>query len=65
MRNDAGVKIDVFEAGKRPVSAVADHKEIRDVVSVEVAEDSAIDLYLMFDPGHALDERIISEQFRY
>ncbi len=65
LRNDAKVRAEVLEADKRPVSAVADHTEIRHVISVEVEEDSSIDLYLMFDPGHALDERIISEQFRY
>jgi NAD+ kinase len=30
-----------------------------------VEQASGIDLFLMFDPGHNLDERILSEQFRY
>lgn len=53
----------VNEPGKRPVSAVADQKELRDVaeVSLEIAQDS--ELTLLFDPGHALDERIVAEQF--
>ena len=53
----------VMEADKRPVSAVADQREIRDVVEVhlEIARKNA--LTLLFDPGHALDERIVSEQF--
>ena len=63
--NDASITIDVLEAQKRPVSAVADHTEIRDVITVRIEEESSANLYLMFDPGHALDERIISEQFRY
>ena len=53
----------VNEPNKRPVSAVADQKELRDVaeVSLEIAKDS--ELTLLFDPGHALDERIVAEQF--
>ncbi len=53
----------VLEPDKRPVSAVADQKEFRDIakVSLEIARDS--ELTLLFDPGHALDERIVAEQF--
>ncbi|MEZ5908833.1 MAG: NAD kinase [Hyphomicrobiaceae bacterium] len=61
--NKAHVTIKVREASKRPVSAVADHTEFRHVVEVEIREDASIDLLMMFDPGHALDERILSEQF--
>ena len=55
--------VHALEAEKRPVSAVADHTEFRDVASVEVKEESAIDIFMMFDPGHSLAERIFSEQF--
>jgi len=63
--NDAHVTIDVLEADKRPVSAVADHTEFRDVVKVEVMEESGIDIFMMFDPGHTLAERVLAEQFGY
>jgi NAD+ kinase len=63
--NEAKIQFDVLEADKRPVSAVADHTETRAVTRVEVEQASGIDLFLMFDPGHNLDERILSEQFRY
>jgi NAD+ kinase len=63
--NDAHVTIEVLEPDKRPVSAVADHTEFRDVVKVEVMEESGIDIFMMFDPGHTLAERILSEQFGY
>ncbi len=53
----------VIDAGKRPVSAVADHTDIRDVVHVEVWEDRSIDLTLLFDPEHNFEERILKEQF--
>jgi NAD+ kinase len=55
----------VLEAEKRPVSAVADHNETRSVMRVEVEQADKVDLLMMFDPGHSLDERILSEQFRY
>lgn len=61
----AHVKIDMLEADKRPVSAVADHFEIRNVMSVEIAMDHATGLVLLHDPGHSLDERILREQFGY
>ncbi len=63
--HSARIRFDVLEADKRPVSAVADHSETRDVLQVDVVEASDIDLHMLFDPGHNLDERILSEQFRY
>ena len=63
--NEASVHVQVLEADKRPVSAVADHTEFRHVAEVTIEEESGIDLLMMFDPGHALDERILAEQFRY
>lgn len=63
--NKARITIDVLEAAKRPVSAVADHFETRNVVKVEVEKARHIELYMMCDPHHSLDERILSEQFRF
>jgi NAD+ kinase len=63
--NEAKVRFDVLEPDKRPVSAVADHTEVRNVVSVDISEERSIGLKILFDPHHALDERILSEQFRY
>ena len=61
----AKVGIEVLEADKRPVAAVADHDEVRDVRSVEVSMDHKIAIPMLFDPGHSLDERILREQFGY
>jgi NAD+ kinase len=63
--NAAKIRFDVLETEKRPVSAVADHAETRSVVQVDVEQENGIDIFMMFDPGHSLDERILSEQFRY
>jgi NAD+ kinase len=53
----------VLEADKRPVSAVADQREVREVAQVDVEIDHMRDLTLLFDPEHALDDRITMEQF--
>ena len=63
--NEAKVHMEVLEAEKRPVNAVADHTEFRNVLQVEVEEDPSINLHMMFDSDHALDERILAEQFLY
>jgi NAD+ kinase len=63
--NTAYVVIEVLEGDKRPVAAVADHDEARDVRRVEVLSDKAISMRMLFDPGHSLEERILSEQFGY
>ena len=59
----AKVTIEVLDADKRPVAAVADHDEVRSVRQVDVSMDHATSLNMLFDPGHNLDERILREQF--
>ena len=57
------VRFTILDPQKRPVSAVGDQREVRDVASVEVAIDRATPLTLLFDPEHTLDDRIAAEQF--
>lgn len=57
------VRIEVMESAKRPVSATADHYEVRDVASVDIVMDRSRTMVLLHDPGHSLDERILREQF--
>lgn len=57
------IGLKVLEPAKRPVSAVADQREVRDVAAVEITMDRASELTLLFDPEHALDDRITMEQF--
>ena len=61
--DDTAVCFTILEAENRPVSAVADQIEVRDVAKVEVRLDRERSLTLLFDPEHALDERIAMEQF--
>ena len=57
------VTFEILEAEKRPVSAVADNVEVRDVIQVDVAEDRAVSLTILFDAGRSLEERVLAEQF--
>ena len=63
LSHTARVTFEVLEADKRPVSAVADNVEVRDVVEVHISEDRSISLAMMFDAGRSLDERVLTEQF--
>ena len=57
------IKFTILDSGKRPVSAVADQREIRDIATVSVQLNRKQTLNLLFDPEHALDDRIAMEQF--
>ena len=59
----AVIKFRVLDPVKRPVSAVADQREVRDVSTITISIDRASTLKLLFDPEHALDDRIAMEQF--
>ena len=59
------VDIAVLEAEKRPVSAVADHYEVRNIVAVTARLDTTSAIDMLFDPDHGLEERILREQFVY
>ena len=62
--DSAEVEFRVREPGKRPVSAVADQKEVRDVKEVRITAAREKELTLLFDPGASLEERIFAEQFQ-
>lgn len=61
----ARIDIAVMEADKRPVSAAADHFEVRDIIAVSARLDTTSSVDMLFDPDHGLDERILREQFVY
>lgn len=63
--HQAHVTIESLEAEKRPVAAVADHVEVRNIRKVEIAQDRKRSARLLFDPGHSLAERVLAEQFRF
>ena len=61
--SSADVLFEVLDPDKRPVAAVADFTEVRDVSSVAVSEDRSVCTTILFDPDQGLSERIIAEQF--
>jgi NAD+ kinase len=61
--HSAQVRIEVLEPDHRAVSAAYDNFETRNVRAIDIREDAETELTLLFDPGHALDERILREQF--
>jgi NAD+ kinase len=61
----AHITIETLEHEKRPVNAVGDHNEVKDVVRVDITTDAGTRLSMLHDPGHSLDERILREQFAW
>ena len=62
---DATVAVTILEPDKRPVAASADYTEFRHARRVEIRQDRAAEVHMLFDPDHGLEERILNEQFRY
>ena len=60
---DARIDIEVNSAMKRPVSALADISEVKDVRHVSITIEKKVNHKLLFDPGHGLEERLLREQF--
>jgi NAD+ kinase len=60
----AQVVFRALESDKRPVAAVADQTEVRDIQEVRVAIAREHSLTLLFDRVSSLDERIFAEQFQ-
>lgn len=63
LRHDAKVRLEVIDPERRVTSATADNFEVRNIQAVEIHEDRTQSLVMLFDRGHALDERILREQF--
>ena len=59
----AHVRFDVLESEKRPVMAEADSRSFENITAVEIKSDPSVVHRILFDPGHGLEERLISEQF--
>lgn len=60
----ASIAFEVLEPDKRPVNAIADSSEARDVLRVEISSARDVSHTLLFDPGHGLEERLLNEQFQ-
>jgi len=65
LNNNSEVKFEIIDNKKRPVSAVADSAEFRDVVSVTIKQNNQKSVQLLFDAQHSFEERILNEQFKF
>ena len=65
LNNRSEVRFDIIDSKKRPVSAVADSTEFRDIKSVTVRQDDKNSIQLLFDEQHSFEERILNEQFKF
>lgn len=65
LSHEAVVEFETLNGEYRPLSAVADNYEVRNVARVTAREDRSISMTLLFDQGQSLDERILREQFDY
>jgi len=63
LNHDAEVEIETLEPEFRPVAAVADNQEVRDVVRVTIREARDRQLCMLFDPNRPYAERVLREQF--
>lgn len=61
--SNTSIQFLTMEEKKRPIAAVADFTEIRDVTQVFVKENRTIKSTILFNQGHELSERIVAEQF--
>ena len=58
------IKILNLDTKKRPVAAVADNIEIRDIKSVSIKISKKIKFNLLYDKNRSLEKRIKSEQLK-
>ena len=65
IESSSQVEFEILEAEKRPVSAVADNVEVRNVIKVAVAQDQEHRVKILFDAKHSFEERILNEQFKF
>ena len=65
LNNKSEVKFEVIDSHKRPVSAVADSAEFREIESVAIKQDNQKSVQLLFDAQHSFEERILNEQFKF
>ena len=65
IESSSQVEFEILEVKKRPVSAVADNVEVRDVIKVSISQDQEHKVKVLFDAKHSFEERILNEQFKF
>lgn len=62
---DVEVEFQISESKFRPVNAVADFHEFKNVVSVTIRSTDTRVIKLLFDRHHTFEDRVIKEQFSF
>ena len=65
IESSSKVEFEILESKKRPIIAVADNIEVRDVIKVQVTQDKDQTVKILFDEKHSFEERILNEQFKF
>ena len=63
LKNDVKIILSAIDSKRRPVRAEADFMQLKDIIKLEIKLEKKLFMNLLFDPGHNLEERIITEQF--
>ena len=64
LRDNAKIKIVNNNPSKRPIVAHADHIESKDVISIEIEMSEGLEIPLLFDNDHKIEERVYKEMFK-
>ena len=64
LKETAKIKIINNNPSKRPVIAHADHIESKDAISIEIEMSDGLEIPLLFDRNHKIEERVYNEMFR-
>ena len=64
LKDTAKIKITNNNPSKRPIVAHADHIEAKDVISVEIEMSEGLEIPLLFDNDHKIEERVYKEMFK-
>ena len=63
LNNNAKITLLSLDYKTRPVRAEADFMEFKDITKLEIELEKEKFMNVLFDPGHDMEERIITEQF--
>ncbi|MDR2766426.1 MAG: NAD kinase [Holosporaceae bacterium] len=61
--SNTSLEFEIMDHVRRPVCAVADYVEFRQVLKVRVFEDSSVTLTLLLDDDNSLEKKVLEEQF--
>lgn len=63
LSSDVKIQFDIIDYKKRPVNAVADFYEFKNIKSVAIESNLKQKIRLLFDKHHTFEDRVIKEQF--